>query len=138
MDTREKLKDFVKQKTSEYESTLSTEYRSSKWYEKPSITEVFGEEIGSLIKKAIYDLDPESVFPFRYVIQSERDYFSVFDEMARNYGSGWYDEDTNRIRSGYKEECRVCTNLRNIFAEAVSEKEIPLYTYFEGCEYAVK
>ena len=46
-----------------------------------------------------------------------------------------YDEDAGCVRSGYKKECYVCTEVRNILAKAIGEKALPLRAYYSEAEY---
>ena len=123
------LERYVKQKTLEFARSQPGECRLALNQNRmtPDFRAVIGDDcIADSIKAAIREVKSPA---------SARSYFEKFDEMAQDYGRSEYDEDTGYVRSGYKKECYVCTEVRNILAKAIGEKALPLRAYYSEAEY---
>ncbi len=90
---KERLERFIEQTKREYESTLAEWYKESKYYRKPTLRDLFGEEIGGEVRN------------FQTQLEAGRDterFIGLFEGMAKAYGASWFDEDLNQVRSGWE------------------------------------
>ncbi len=122
----QKLNAFIEQKIEEEDSRYSEDYKSSKWYRRPSLKEAVGDDIGRRTKTLKEVLESGNKLRLKEVLDS-------LEKAAKEYGKSWWDEDLHRERAGYEFECTVCTQLRNIAAEALGLPSADYHDYYEGC-----
>ena len=115
---REALKQFVAQEYARYEKETPEDYRFS-FGDKAIYRALFGKDLGDLIEKAVYDMNPDNVPPVHLPPDTEEDYFLVFDEIAKNTEKADCIENSDYLH-------RVCVEVRNIFAEALGKEKMLL------------
>ncbi len=123
------LERYAGQKTLEFIRSMPREYgiMLNRSRMTPDFRVVIGDDyIADSISAAIREVKSPA---------SARAYFEKFDEMVRDYGRSEYDDGTGYVRSGYRKECCVCMEVRNILAKAIGEKALPLCTYYSEAEY---
>ena len=123
------LERYAGQKTLEFTRSMPKEYGAmlNQSHTTPDFRVVIGDDcIADSIKAAIREIKSPA---------SARSYFEKFDEMAQDYGRSEYDDDTGYVRSGYKKECCMYMEVRNILAKAIGEKALPLRAYYSEAEY---
>jgi hypothetical protein len=117
------LENYIARKKQEEESTWNQDYKESEFYKPATIRDIFGESL-------CYD-----VTRFREALKEDKnvsEFVAVFEEQAKEFGKSWFDEDLRCIRKGWEYETQVCTELRNIAAQAVGVSETNWEDYYEG------
>lgn len=118
-----RLNDYISDALRKEENSYSQEYRNSKWYEKPTLSEAFGDTVSRDIRQLIDALsngDDLSVFAYK------------MEESAREFGRRWWDEDLNCSRSGCEWETETYVYLHNLLAEVIGKKLITFDECWEG------
>ncbi len=99
---------LIKRETEKEIDSYADWYKESEFFKIPSLREVFGDEIANAIS-SLKDSRCEDLPRL----------MAMFENMAIGYGRKWWDEDTSSLRSGYRWECSICTELRNICAKKI-------------------
>lgn len=117
------LTEYIQSKTSDYEDTLAKWYRESEFYREPLLRDVFGETISHEVEE------------FKVILAAGEDvsrFVEMFEKMAISFGASWYDEDLDMIREGNPWETEICTDLRNIAAQAEGKPLADWQEFYEG------
>ena len=118
-----RLNDYIAQKIQEEESSWQQWYKESEFYKPATIRDAFKEPLC------------HDVTRFKNALEENTDikeFVGVFEGMAKEFGKSWYDEDLGHVRCGYEYETKVCTELRNIAAQAAGVPETNWEDYYEG------
>lgn len=127
--TLKSLTDYIESSIKDYEGTLAKWYRESAHYKKPTLKDVFDDQIAGEIEWLLVTLE------------ADRDisrFLDSFDSLARSYGASWFDEDLSMVRTGNEYETQVCTDIRNIVAEALGKPVADWHDFWQGHEYHVE
>lgn len=124
--------DSILKSLNEYKESLiqdelnnyNSDYIKSKWFKMPTLREAVGESLSDDFERFEDSLENGTA--------DLNQYLQLFEARAKEYGASWYDEDLDKMRSGYEFETEFYVKLRNIIADALDISKTRFNDYFEG------
>ena len=121
----QKMDKLVEEKIREEVSSYSESYKASQWFKEPTFEDVVGNNIARRADELRKALCSNNKVGLQTAIKD-------LEIAARDYGKSFYDEDLQCYRTGYEYECMLCTELRNIAANALGLPSTDFHDYYEN------